>query len=332
MEKKRATNNRTLRLDAADRDRLRPRLLTADRLAAGAAFEDRTIHANLLDVLPSLPDCFADLIIIDPPYNLTKDFGTVKFGAMSPKDYAEYLDTWFHEVCRKLKPDGSMYICGDWHCTAALQTVMERELTILNRITWQREKGRGARANWKNAMEDIWFGVKDARHFHFDVESVMMKRRVIAPYRENGRPKDWDETGEGNFRLTCPSNFWDDISVPFWSMPENTDHPTQKPEKLCAKLILASSRPGDMVFDPFLGSGTTSVVARKLGRHFCGVEIDEEYCLLAEKRLENAETDNTIQGYHNGTFWERNTLALQKSTNTVRRKSVAKEQTGPQLF
>ena len=69
------------------------------------------------------------------------------------------------------------------------------------------------------------------------------------------------ETDDGNYRNTCPSNFWDDITVPFWSMPENTAHPTQKPEKLLAKLILASSREGDTVFDPFLGSGTTAVTA-----------------------------------------------------------------------
>ena len=96
-------------------------------------------------------------------------------------------------------------------------------------------------------------------------------------------------------------------------MPENTDHPTQKPEKLIAKLILASSKEGNVVFDPFLGSGTTSVVARKLGRQFCGVEINEEYCLWAEKRLEQASVDNTIQGYTAGVFWERNTLNLQKA-------------------
>lgn len=94
------------------------------------------------------------------------------------------------------------------------------------------------------------------------------RRRVIAPYRLNGNPKDWHESETGNFRDTAPSNFWDDISVPFWSMPENTDHPTQKPEKLIAKLVLASSEKGDLVFDPFLGSGTTSVVAKKLGRHY----------------------------------------------------------------
>jgi site-specific DNA-methyltransferase (adenine-specific) len=91
-------------------------------------------------------------------------------------------------------------------------------------------------------------------------------------------------------------------------MPENTDHPTQKPEKLVAKIILASSIENDVVFDPFLGSGTTSVVARKTARRFFGVEIDPLYCCYAEKRLERAINDRMIQGYSDGVFWERNSL------------------------
>ena len=89
-------------------------------------------------------------------------------------------------------------------------------------------------------------------------------------------------------------------------MPENTDHPTQKPEKLYAKLILASSREGDMVFDPFMGSGTAAVVAKKLGRRYLGIEINEEYCLWAAKRLKMADENAEIQGYSDGVFWERN--------------------------
>jgi site-specific DNA-methyltransferase (adenine-specific) len=89
-------------------------------------------------------------------------------------------------------------------------------------------------------------------------------------------------------------------------MPENTEHPTQKPEKLIAKLILASCPPGGLVFDPFLGSGTTSVVARKLGRNYCGIEMNPDYACWAEKRLEYAEADKTIQGFYDGVFWERN--------------------------
>ena len=144
--------------------------------------------------------------------------------------------------------------------------VLEKHLHVRNRITWEREKGRGAKANWKNNTEDIWFFTV-GEEYHFDIEAVKVKRRVIAPYRnENGAPKDWQESANRNYRITHPSNIWSDITVPFWSMPENTEHPTQKPEKLVAKLILASSRPADIVFDPFLGSGTTVVVAKKLGR------------------------------------------------------------------
>ena len=93
-------------------------------------------------------------------------------------------------------------------------------------------------------------------------------------------------------------------------MPENTAHPTQKPEKLLAKIILASTNENDLILDPFVGSGTTAVVAKKLNRDFTGIEKDENYCLLAEKRLDLAEQDKTIQGFSDGIFWERNARKL----------------------
>jgi site-specific DNA-methyltransferase (adenine-specific) len=110
-------------------------------------------------------------------------------------------------------------------------------------------------------------------------------------------------------------------------MPENTDHPTQKPEKLIAKLILASCPENGTVLDPFLGSGTTSVVAKKLGRKYIGIEINEEYCCWAEKRLLLSDDDKTIQGYSSGVFWEKNTLNLQmkESKNTEQKTSSDKE-------
>lgn len=312
MEKKeRAANNRTLTLEPQEVEGLKSRLLTESNISAETDIVNRTLNGDILKMLEFVPDNFADLIIIDPPYNLSKNFNGMKFASRSQENYDEYLSEWFPLVCKKLKSTGSLYMCGDWKCTSSLQRAIEKELTVLNRITWQREKGRGAKSNWKNGMEDIWFAVKNPDDYYFDVEAVKMKRKVLAPYKADGKPKDWDEESDGKFRITYPSNFWDDISVPFWSMPENTDHPTQKPEKLYAKLILASSRPGDIVFDPFLGSGTASVVAKKLGRRFCGIEQNEEYCLWAEKRLALAETDKSIQGYSGGVFWERNSSPFQ---------------------
>ena len=313
-KKERACNNRTLTLNSEEIDFLKANLVTSKNINETKDLINKTLNGDVIEMLKFLPDEFADLIIIDPPYNLTKNFNGMKFNSRSENSYDEYLKTWFPEVCKKLKPNGSLYMCGDWKCTASLQRAIEKELTIMNRITWQREKGRGAKSNWKNGMEDIWFAVKNPDGYYFDVESVMMKRKVLAPYKIEGNPKDWDESEEGKFRLTYPSNFWDDISIPFWSMPENTDHPTQKPEKLYAKLILASSKEGDVVFDPFLGSGTTSVVAKKLNRKYCGIELNEEYCLWAEKRLKIADTDKSIQGYSDGVFWERNSLNLQQKS------------------
>ncbi len=309
-EKKRAERNRTLTVSDSDMPALEKFILSVNDLKA--SFTDNSIiNADLFDCLDSIPDGYFNLIIIDPPYNLDKDFHGNKFSNMESNDYEDYLRSWFYKVCDKLTPNGTLYMCGDWKCTSSMQKVIEERLILMNRITWQREKGRGATSNWKNTMEDIWFAVKNPKDYYFDVESVKMKRKVIAPYKIDGKPKDWEETESGNFRITYPSNFWDDISIPFWSMPENTDHPTQKPEKLYAKLVLASTKAGDKIFDPFLGSGTAAVVAHKLGRRYFGVEINREYCLWAAKRLLNAIGDKTIQGYCDGVFWERNSLGSQ---------------------
>jgi len=324
LERERAPRNRTLTLSEAQRDVLRPRLLQSSGYPFSVAeILNRTLNADILSVLDLLPTSFADLLILDPPYNLNKDFNGTKFSKREDDEYLAYLRSWMPGILKVLKPNGSVYICGDWKSTSCLYQVMKEFTSVKNRITWQREKGRGAKSNWKNATEDIWFGTL-SEDYYFDVDAVKQKRKVIAPYKQDGLPKDWQETEDGNFRLTHPSNFWDDISIPYWSMPENTDHPTQKPEKLIAKLILASCPPGGIVVDPFLGSGTTSVVARKLDRQYFGVEINDEYCLWAEQRLENAKRDRAIQGYSGGVFWERNTMNLQLAeTNKTKKAEVA---------
>ena len=311
MEKDRAPRNRTLTMSEEESLLFGKRAITLDGPASLSDILDRTIHGDFFSLGGQLPGNAFDLAIVDPPYNIDKDFNGTVFRAMGQARYAEYVESWLLRLLPLLKTDASIYVCCDWKSSAAVSGVLERHVTIRNRISWQREKGRGALANWKNCVEDIWFATKGSEYY-FDVAAVRMKRRVLAPYRKNGKPKDWDDTDDGKFRLTCPSNFWDDISVPYWSMPENTDHPTQKPEKLVAKLILASSPPGALVFDPFLGSGTTSVVAKKLGRRYVGIEVDGEYCAWAEKRLERAEGDKAIQGYTDGVFWERNTRPVQK--------------------
>lgn len=272
-----------------------------------AELSNQVIWGDSFEVLPLLPPRSMDLIVVDPPYNLRKEYAGQTFSKLKAQRYAEYTQAWLQLVVPLLKEGGSLYLCCDWESGLTVGPLLGQYLKIRNRITWQREKGRGANRNWKNGLEDIWFATQ-GEEYTFNLEAVKCRRRVLAPYRHQGLPKDWQETEGGRYRDTCPSNLWDDITVPFWSMAENTAHPTQKPEKLLAKLILASSNPGDLVFDPFLGSGTTCVVAKKLGRRYLGIEKSSQYCLWAQERLERAAQDPTIQGYTQGIFWERNTL------------------------
>jgi len=303
---KTAPRNRTVRLDRGETEVLRHKLLTSDSDLARENILDKTILGDCFSVLPRLPRAFADLAILDPPYNRGKTFGDRRHGKQSLDSYCAWLGEILDLVLPTLKPTASVYVCGDWQSTAAIQTAASSRLKLHNRITWEREKGRGAARNWKNCSEDIWFCTLSDR-FTFNRDAVMTRRRVIAPYRENGgRPKDWQEAKDGRYRDTAPSNLWTDLTVPFWSMPENTEHPTQKPEKLIAKLILASSNPGDVILDPFSGSGTSAVVAKKLDRRYVAIEREEGYALLTEKRLALAEANRSVQGFADGVFWERN--------------------------
>ena len=307
--RQRAPRNRTIELNPGEVEQLRSHLVYDVNIHDLNRTRNQIICGDAFHVLGRLPSAGFDLLFADPPYNLTKDFGAEKFTQRSSDTYEEWLDSWLKLCVPLLKPTASIYICGDWRSSAAIQRVGSRYFKLQNRITWEREKGRGAKANWKNSAEDIWFfTVSD--EFTFNLDAVKLRRKVLAPYKENGEPKDWSESETGNFRDTHPSNIWTDISVPFWSMPENTDHPTQKPEKLLAKIILASTNNDDLILDPFAGSGTTAVTAKKLGRDFVAIESDENYCLVAQKRLELAETDKSIQGFADGVFWERNSKIL----------------------
>ena len=300
-----APRNRTLRCSAEEISDIGKNLTTLSASAVLDAVVGRMIWQDIFVAAPYLPSAFADLLILDPPYNLNKNYGGEVFAAKTDEEYAEWFERILLSVRHTLKAAASVYVCADWKTSMIIAPILQRHFCIKNRITWEREKGRGAKHNWKNNTEDIWFCTVGGDYF-FNIEAVKIKRKVIAPYRQNGKPKDWQAEAGGNYRLTHPSNIWTDISVPFWSMPENTAHPTQKPEKLFAKLMLAATTSGDVVFDPFAGSGTTAVVAKKLRRRFVCVEMNKEYCCWGQKRLQQTTPGDSVQGYAHGVFWERN--------------------------
>lgn len=312
MNKQKAPKNRTLALNELEKSKLTKKLAFLKSKSVIKKIENKIINQDFFEAVKFLPDKFIDLLIIDPPYNLNKSFNQFNFKSRSINQYSNWFESVIVELLPKLKSNSSLYVCSDWKSSTSIHLVLEKYFKVRNRITWEREKGRGANKNWKNNSEDIWFAtVSD--EYTFNLDAVKLKRKVIAPYKNiDGTPKDWEKSEEGSFRLTYPSNIWNDISIPFWSMPENTDHPTQKPEKLIAKLILASSNKNDFIFDPFSGSGTTLVAAKKLGRKFSGIELDKDYSLLSQKRLEKASKEKSIQGYFDGVFWERNSFKMIK--------------------
>lgn len=304
--KESSNRNRTMICTPKEIDNYSKELLELHSFENIADICDRIICQDMFFAVKYLPNNEIDLLILDPPYNLSKNYNNHIFRKKNSSDYKAWFENMINNLIPLLKSNASIYICSDWKTSIIIAPLLEKYFYIQNRITWEREKGRGANKNWKNNTEDIWFCTL-SKDYIFNIESVKMRKKVIAPYRqEDGSPKDWQESEEGKIRLTCPSNIWTDITIPFWSMPENTCHPVQKPEKLIAKLILASSNPGHIILDPFLGSGTTAVVAKKLKRHFIGIELNREYCCLAMKRLIKAHADNSIQGYSDGIFWDRN--------------------------
>ncbi len=306
------SNNRTLRLSAAEEARYAA--LARDPSTMQPApdgrlrLEDATDAVFLGDVAeigPLLPPGSVDVLIADPPYDLPKNFDGERFAPMGHEAYLEYTRAWLGAVEASLKPTASIYVCSDWRSSSAVHLALAERFTVRNRITWKRDKGRSSSSNWKNASEDVWFATV-GNDYQFNPDAVKLRKKIVAPYQKDGVPKDWTEDASGRWRLTGASNLWDDLTVPFWSMPENTDHPTQKPEKLVARLLLASSLPGNLVLDPFLGSGTTAVAAKKLSRRFCGIERSAAYCALALRRLELAAADTRIQGFDGTSFADRN--------------------------
>ncbi len=139
---------------------------------------DKTVRGDAFEVLPYLPEKFVDLLIVDPPYNLDKDFHGKKFRKTTDEQYEEYTEAWIQAVLPLLKETATIYVCCDWFSSLSIGNVLKKYFHLQNRITWQREKGRGARSNWKNGMEDIWFATKSDT-YTFNVEAVKIRIPIL---------------------------------------------------------------------------------------------------------------------------------------------------------
>jgi site-specific DNA-methyltransferase (adenine-specific) len=256
-----------------------------------------------------------DMFFLDPPYyisggkNKTMNLETGDRQDWdkqweTKEEYREWTKTYLQLAYNQLKPNGSIYVCIQWQTSNIVQDVLEEiGFHIQNRITWKRDKGRGAKSNWKSIHEDIFFATKHKKNYTFNVEDVMVKKEVIAPYRnEDGTPKDWWEDENGNkVRMTYPGNLWNEFCVPYWSMnevksyaktkktPDNTleKHNTQKPKDLVKKCIIASSNEGDLIVDYFSGSGTTAIASEETKRNSIVFDLNTVCIDMLKTRMNN---------------------------------------------
>lgn len=259
-------------------------------------------------------DSSIDMFFCDPPYFISGSKSEeidLEMGDRydwdkqwkNKEEYYKWSKEWLSLSYKQLKETGCIYVCSSWEHSGKIQEIMEEVgFKIMNRITWKREKGRGAKRNWKSTHEDIWFAVKNESKYKFYVDRVMVEKNVVAPYRDSeGNPKDWFERDGEKFRYTYPGNLWNEFTVPFWSMPEVKSyaqtkktpenilkkHNTQKPKELVKKCILSSTDENDIICDYFVGSGTTAIAAKELNRNFIVFDINKNCIKMLETRLEN---------------------------------------------
>jgi site-specific DNA-methyltransferase (adenine-specific) len=231
--------------------------------------------------LARLPEASIDLIIADPPYGLGKDYGNDS-DKLEARAYLEWTERWIDAALPKLKASGSLYIFLTWRYSPEVFVMLKQRMTMLNEIIWDRRVPSmgGSTRRYSSVHDTIGFFAK-GRDYHFDLDAVRI------PYDEQTKKArsrsifvgaKWLELGYN------PKDVWS-VSRLHREHREREDHPTQKPLEIIERMVKASCPPGGVVLDPFMGSGTTAVAARRCERDFTGFELNPEYCKLIDSRL-----------------------------------------------
>jgi adenine-specific DNA-methyltransferase len=239
-------------------------------------------HADALHVLTTLPSESVDLIFVDPPYNIGKNFSGFHDKWDSDKNYAEWAYSWLTECIRVLKPSGSMYVMTSTQSMPYFDIFLRERINILSRIIWHYDSsGVQARKYFGSIYEPILFCVKDTKSYTFNSADIKVEARTGAVRKliDYRKPVPTLYNSE-----KVPGNVWYFSRVRY-RMPEYEEHPSQKPEALLERIILASSNPGDVVLDPFAGTFTTAAVAKKHNRKSISTETQYEYVKIGLRRV-----------------------------------------------
>lgn len=232
--------------------------------------EQRLIMGDALSELQRLEDGSVDLIIADPPYNLGKDYGN-NHDIKGFEEYLEFSRTWVRLASSKLKPQGTMYVFMGFRFISYLFDILDRDACLFfnSWIVWHYTQGMGKTKGFSPRHDDILMFTK-SKDFVFNLDDIRVPQKF---YRERN-----------NMRGANPGDVWEFSHVHYCN--ENRQaHPTQKPEGLIERMVLASSNVGDTVLDPFSGSGTTLRVCQQLSRQGIGIEINPEYVESTKQRL-----------------------------------------------
>jgi site-specific DNA-methyltransferase (adenine-specific) len=251
-----------------------------------ATLLNRVLNENSLEGIAKIPDGVLDLIVTDPPYCLGKDYGNDS-DKLDPEAYLEWSKQWIDAVIPKLKHNGSLYVFVTWRYSPEIFCYLKKRLIMLNEIIWDRKVPSmgGSTRRFSSVHDNIGFFAKSKDHY-FDIDSIRI------PYDEETKKarsrsifvgKKWLEVGYN------PKDVWA-VSRLHAIHSERVEHPTQKPLEIIERMIKASCPVDGVVFDPFMGSGTTAVAAKRLSRKFIGFEINPEYCDLIQQRLLDADT------------------------------------------
>lgn len=229
------------------------------------------ICGDAIDALRSMPSSSVNLIVTDPPYNLNKDYG-VGQDSYEFNEYLEFSRTWLREAVRVLAPDGTLYIFMGMKYISYLYEILEKEfhLSFNSWITWFYTQGLGKKRGFSPRHDDILMFTKNPQHFTFNLDSIRVPQKY---YRS-----------VNNMRGANPGNVWEFSHIHYCNK-NRKKHPTQKPEGLYERMILASSRENDLVVDPFMGSGTCLRVCQQTNRRAIGIDINPEYVDMTKSRL-----------------------------------------------
>jgi len=245
--------------------------------------DHKIYQGDAIEVLQNkIEDNSIDLIFVDPPYNIGKNFNGRKDKWTSNEDYLKWSYQWIDLLLNKLKKSGSLYIMTSTQFISYFDIYLRDRIDILSRIVWSYDSSGVQAKNYYGSMhEPILFCVKNKKNYTFNSNEILVEaktgsKRKLIDYRKNP-PQPYNTK-------KVPGNVWNFPRVRY-RMSEYENHPTQKPIALLERIIKASSNEGNIVLDPFSGTFTTSYVAKKLNRKSIGIEIDETYSKIGIRRV-----------------------------------------------